>query len=208
MDEEDVPSPIDLKKMSDAQEWARNAMQRPFRQDFFEAFRKELTKLNYASIRVLELGSGPGFLAEYLLTNLPTLMISLLDNSPSMHRLAKKQLHKHLQRVKFIERDFKQPNWNEDLGRFDAVVTLQAVHELRHKRYATDFHRQVRPLLGNNGVYLFCDHYFGHEGMQNDQLYMSNAEQRQSLKNAGFSYSEVLNRGGRALYYAIHKIST
>ena len=38
--------------------------------------------------------------------------------------------------------------------------------------------------------------------MQNNQLYMSHSEQGQSLKTAGFSYNEVLNKGRRALYKA------
>ena len=200
---EDVASPIDLKKMSDAQEWEKNAMQRPFRLDFFEAFYKQLSILNRRNLNILELGSGPGFLAEYLLSKLPELNISLLDNSCAMHELAKKRLGKYLERVKFIKVDFKQSNWNTELGTFDAVITLQAVHELRHKRHASGFHKQVRPLLGNSAFYLFCDHYFGKTAMQNNQLYMSIDEQQQSLKDAGFSYKEVLNKGGRCLYNAI-----
>ena len=198
----DVPSPIDLRRMSDAQEWELNAIKRPFRLEFFEAFYKELSALNKSSLKVLELGSGPGFLAEYLLTKLPELNISLLDSSPAMHGLAKKRLNKHLKRVSFIERDFKQSNWSLGLGEFSAVITLQAVHELRHKRYATDFHKQVSSLLGCGGVYLFCDHYYGPAAMQNNELYMSISEQRQSLESAGYSYKEVLNKGGRALYNA------
>ena len=119
-----------------------------------------------------------------------------------MHELAKKRLSNFLQRTEFVERDFKQQNWNIGLGKFNAVITLQAVHELRHKRYATEFHKQVRPLLKENGVYLFCDHYFGADAIQNNQLYMSLAEQHQSLEHAGFVYTEVLKKGGRALYNA------
>ena len=100
---EDVASPIELKKMNDAQEWEKNAMQRPFRLDFFEAFYKQLSILNRCNLNILELGSGPGFLAEYLLSKLPELNISLLDNSCAMHELAKKRLGKYLERVKFIK---------------------------------------------------------------------------------------------------------
>jgi len=141
--------------MSDAQEWERNAMQRPYRLDFFEAFFTELCKVDCHSMNILELGSGPGFLAEYLLAKRSDITISLLDNSLAMHQLAKKRLNKYLDRVKFIECDFKQAKWNTGLGHFNAVITLQAVHELRHKRYAVEFHKKVRELLDDNGVYLF-----------------------------------------------------
>ena len=202
MNQGDVPSPIDLKNIKDAQDWELNAMQRPFRLEFFEAFYRQLSLIGDQPLNILELGSGPGFLAEYLLSKLPDLNISLLDNSLAMHSLANKRLGKYLRRVKFIEVDFKQNDWSQKLGKFDAVITLQAVHELRHKRYATEFHKQVRCLLKNNGVYLFCDHYSGQSGMKNNQLYMSIEEQRQSLEAASYSYKEILNKGGRCLYNA------
>lgn len=202
MIEPEVPSPIDLKSMDDALEWERNAMQRPFRTEFFEAFSRELLGLNLVSLNVLELGSGPGFLAEYLLSKIPELTISLLDNSPAMHEIAKNRLEHHVDRVEFIERDFKKNNWNVGLGKFNVVITLQAVHELRHKRYATELHSQVRPLLDENGDYLFCDHFYGDEAMKNNQLFMSLIEQHQSLEAAGFTYKEILIKGGRALYHA------
>lgn len=205
--EQDVSSPINLKEIEHAREWERTAMQRPFREEFFSAFYRELESLQFSNpqtgtLTILELGSGPGFLAEYLLARLPNIQMTLLDNSSAMHKLAEIRLKQHSKRVGFVERDFKDPGWNEGLNQFDAVLTLQAVHELRHKQHATTLHRQVRPLLGPNGIYLYCDHYFGEGAMHNNQLYMSLSEQRQSLESARFQYKEVLIKGGRALYNA------
>ena len=39
--------------------------------------------------------------------------------------------------------------------------------------------------------------------MSNDQLYMSRIEQRQALELADYSVSEILIKGGRALYRAL-----
>ena len=64
----DVQSPIDLRTMSDARAWADSAMQkRPWRQEFFTAFVNELRALNRKKLSILELGSGPGFLAHQIL---------------------------------------------------------------------------------------------------------------------------------------------
>ena len=61
----DVPSPIDLRLMADARSWAESALaRRPVRPEFFDAFAREVGR---DDARVLELGSGPGFLAEHLL---------------------------------------------------------------------------------------------------------------------------------------------
>lgn len=100
----------------------------------------------------------------------------------------------------FIERSFKDIDWEAGLGKFDAVITNQAVHELRHKRYAGVLHEQVGPLLNDAGIYLVFDHYRGEDGMQNDQLYMSCEEHRASLAPAGYNVTDLLIKGGRVLY--------
>lgn len=199
----EIPSPIDLRLMSDALEWEKKAMDRPFREEFFEAITKELAKQGESRLEILELGSGPGFLADYIMTRLPSVRMTLLDFSPTMHFLAKRRLVAFLDRVRFITRDFKDSNWVDGLGSFDAIVTLQAVHELRHKHYAEEFHRNVRGLLKAHGPYLVCDHYFGEGAMNNNQLYMSLDEQRACLRNAGYTVSDILIKGGRALYHAV-----
>lgn len=205
-DTDDVPSPIDLRKMPDALAWEHAAMQRPWRMEFFKVFCKHLQILalqEQHSLHIIELGSGPGFLAAHLLQALPELRISLLDFSCAMHELAKQRLSEYADRITCIERDFKNPHWQKDLGIYDAVITLQAVHELRHKRYATAFHQQVCDLLKPDAPYLYCDHYFGEDGMNNEQLYMSQQEQQKSLCLAGFQVEDVFVKGGRALYRSI-----
>ena len=63
-----------------------------------------------------------------------------------MHNLAKQRLAAipHTS-VDFIIADFKQQDWYTVLNgqRFDYVVIHQALHELRHKAYAYDFHKSI-----------------------------------------------------------------
>lgn len=199
---QDVPSPIDLTRMDDAREWAQQAMvKRPWRSEFFAEFARVLDEGE--ALRVLELGSGPGFLARHLLEALPQLQYTALDVSAAMHALAAERLGPLQARVSFVERNFREPAWVEGLGSFDHVVTHQAVHELRHKRYTTMLHEQVRGLLAPGGRYLVCDHFAGPGGMKNDQLYMSIDEQRDALQRAGFVRVEpVLLKRGLMLYLA------
>ena len=153
----------------------------------------------------MELGSGPGFLAQHLLQALPELALDYvaLDFSAAMHALARERLGPLAAQVRFIERSFKAPDWPQDLGLFDHVLTHQAVHELRHKRHASALHRQVRRLLSPGGSYWVCDHWAGPGGMANDELYMSVNEQAQALRDAGFSQVEpVLALGGMVLHRA------
>jgi SAM-dependent methyltransferase len=198
---EDVPSPIDLRQISNAQAWAATALsKRPDRPEFFACLERAA---GASPCRVLELGSGPGFLAHHLLSALPSLDYVALDFSAAMHDLARERLGVFAVRVQFVERSFKKDEWTQGLGQFDYVLTHQAVHELRHKRYAAALHRQVRALLAPNGAYLVCDHLTGPGGMGNDQLYMTVDEQRAALAEAGFATLELLLcKGGLALHRA------
>jgi SAM-dependent methyltransferase len=199
----DVPSPIDLTDPKDAREWERTAMLRPFREEFFEAFTTEISAHYKPDIHILELGSGPGFLAHYILSGISRINLTLLDFSEAMHDLARQRLKDvRDSNVQYLMRSFKDKAWSDDIRNVDIVITNQAAHELRHKRYAPALFLQVRELLNPGGVLLFCDHYFGDDGLSNDQLYMSRSEQRQALESAGFNVDEVLVKGGRALYRA------
>lgn len=198
----DVPSPMDLRRMDHALDWEASAMaKRPSRAEFFAAMVRALAGCR----NTLELGSGPGFLAEWLLRDDPRRRLTLIDFSPAMHELARRRLGYSARRAEFLERDFKTESWMCGLGMFDAVVTNQAVHELRHKTYASALHKQVRTLLAPGGNYLVCDHFAGPGGMANTDLYMTIEEQKSALAAAGFVVTEVLRKEGMVLHHASNR---
>ena len=202
---DDVPITVDFRQAEHAQAWTASAMSlRPWRAEFFAAFAELIARAGASrTSRVLELGSGPGFLAEQLLASNDRLSYVALDFSPTMHTLARQRLGALAARAEFVERSLRDADWGEGLGRFDFVVTHQAVHELRHKRYATPLHAQVRELLAPGGAYLVCDHFYGEGGMSNGELYMTVEEQREALVAAGFTQVEqVLLKGGLVLHQA------
>jgi len=197
----DVPSPIDFSVVEDAQAWADAAnVKRPWRTDFFAAIVHELVSLGVPSASVLELGSGPGFLAERVLQALPNVTYTLLDSSAAMQELARVRVGRSVG-VQFVAADFKRDRWADGLGSFDAVTTMQAVHELRDKRHAAALHRAVVGLLRRGGLYLVCDHVAGPGGMADHELYMTVREQADALADAGFAnVSMVLEKGGLVLH--------
>jgi len=204
---DDVPSPIDYKRLSEAREWAATAMlKRPWRVDFFAEFASAIKNSSLPVQRILDLGSGPGFLAEYLLNAFPAINYVALDSSAAMHQLAVERIGLLGARVQFVERNLREPEWMEGLRQFECVVTIQAVHELRHKRYARGLHEQVRHLLVPEGQYLVCDHFAGEGGLENSQLYMTMDEQRSTLIDAGFvGVSQVLIKDSLVLYRALRQ---
>jgi cyclopropane fatty-acyl-phospholipid synthase-like methyltransferase len=200
----DVPSPIDFSRIDEAQAWADAAnIKRPWRAEFFAAIVSELRDLRTPSLSVLELGSGPGVLAEAVVRDMPDVRYSLLDSSPAMHGLASARL-RMAAGAQFLTADFKRGDWADALGTFDAVVTMQAVHELRHKRHAVGLHRIVRTVLQPQGLYLVCDHTAGADVMADTELYMTSREQSEALLAAGFGeVSAILEKNGLVLHRAL-----
>jgi SAM-dependent methyltransferase len=203
-DYEDVASPIDLQTMADARTWVATALKkRPAREEFFRCFVDELRELELAQPSVLELGSGPGFLARLVLEAIPAADYTMLDFSPAMHELAREHLGQLGYMVRQVEVDFKSPGWTTGLGAFNAVVTMQAVHEVRHKKHVAGLHVAVRSLLKANGRYLVGDHYVGPDGMRDRALHMTVEEQCDALRVAGFtSVRCVLRKDGLVLHSA------
>ncbi|MEX3009545.1 class I SAM-dependent methyltransferase [Hoeflea sp. TYP-13] len=199
----DIPSAIDLRLMEDASKWASNAEQRPGRNAILDRLVEEAGRRAGPDPLILELGSGPGFLAHRMLKEIPQARYTALDFSPAMHALARARVKPFIDRITFLERSFKSDSWAEDLQPFDIVVTNQAVHELRHKRHAKALHQQVHGLLTQEGSYLVSDHFSGDGGLPDTELFMSADEQSNALSEAGFpSVTRIAAEGSLVLHLA------
>lgn len=201
----DVPSPIEFREMTDAQEWEASAEQRPGRSEILDRIAQEAGQLMRPGDRILELGSGPGFLAQRVLHRLPDVHYTALDFSSAMHELARARLGPWATRVALLERSFKSDAWPEGLEPFRLVVTNQAVHELRHKRHALGLHRQVLGVLAPRGSYLVSDHFCDPGGLENSELYMKRDEQMTALQHAGFASVERLSVAGSLVLHLARK---
>jgi len=155
----DVPSDHDYFDRDYVRRWAAKALVTlPQREAFFDAVAAEALALRRTDLRILELGSGPGFLAERLLEQCPISSYWLFDFSPLMHDLARERLARFGSRAVFVEGDFRQPDWQAALpGRFHMVVSAQAVHELRHVTRVPDLYRRATTLLAPGGLLAVCD---------------------------------------------------
>jgi SAM-dependent methyltransferase len=186
--EADVPSPIDLRDPTVANQWFAEAdRKRPWRVQLRTAIAELLHADAPAPRRVLELGAGPGLLAQAILGACSLDNYTLFDFSPPMLDLARARLASDAPAT-FICGDFKQPGWTAQIsGPFDAVVTMQAVHELRHKRHARGLYRQVRDLLRPGGLLVVCDHAPPDDSARSNALHASEAEQHAAFLSAGFA---------------------
>lgn len=199
MESEDVPTPVDFQDPEHARQWTdETPRKRPWRTSFFAEF---CTALRGAQLHILELGSGPGHLAREILTRCDVAEYIALDFSNAMHDLAREHLGDLASRITFVTRDFRTPDWIAGVSAPDAIVTMQAVHETRHKRRALPLLAQTRTILRPGGQLLYCDHYF--EDGKKVGLLLDRAEQPEVLRAAGYSRVELLrDEGGMALYAA------
>jgi SAM-dependent methyltransferase len=185
---------VDFLSEAAARKWAEEAEAKlTGRIDFFAAFAQAIGAHTPSIHTVLELGSGPGFLAEYLLSRCPAIEhYTLLDFSPTMLDLSRKRLENFASRVAFLQVDFKQAGWPDKVDAvYDSIVTIHSVHELRHKRYALQFYHQCRGLLNANGLLLVCDHVPKDNSERDRALFMTEEEQVFALHRAGFVNIEV-----------------
>lgn len=138
--------------------WAEIAnSKRPHRAQFFDAFVAELTRLGEPN--VLDIGAGPGFLAEQVLARCAVSSYHLLDFSPLMLELARNRLANFGERVFFHQVDFLEANWWHLLPEknFDAALSLQAIHEVRQAEKIAQLYTGVASLVTDGGKIIIAD---------------------------------------------------
>lgn len=188
-EEPDVPSPIDLRSAADARAWADEAeRKRPWRPRLRAAIADAVVEhTTGARQRVLELGPGPGWLAEELLGRGVVERYTLLDFSLPMLELARARLGFRPE-LAYVHGDFTSDVWPAMVeGPCDAVVAMQAVHEVRHKRHLAGLYRHARGVLRAGGLLVVCDHEPGEAAdARRTALFATAAEQRDAMTMAGF----------------------
>ena len=206
--DEDVPSPIDLRSEADAQAWADAAEQaRPWREQFRRRF-AELVSALPPGARVLELGSGPGLLAERILEDCAGIAsYTLLDFSEPMLSMSRERLER-FPAARFVLGDFKSEGWREALHPpYSVVVAMQAVHEIRHKRHVPKLYQQIRTVLGPAGCLLVCDHMPKDDSLRWTSLHMTAQEQLAAMASAGFADVRI-DREHEGMYLAVAKLTS
>jgi SAM-dependent methyltransferase len=205
---DDVPSPIDLRDAATAAAWVADAEKRPWRPAARRAIAERVAEvgrarvidasklgiLDAARLHVLELGPGPGLLAEAILAACDTERYVLFDFSQPMLDIAEQRLG---DRAQYLLGDFLDPSWPAQLeGPFDAIVAMQSVHELRHKRRAQTLYAQAATLMRPGSVLVVCDH----EPQDDRPLHATADEQLAAMTAAGLTDPRVI-AGEQGVWY-------
>jgi SAM-dependent methyltransferase len=190
-------------------EWAATANDAPHRAAIFEAFVSGLRALGAGSgLRILELGSGPGYLAEQICARIDVARYTAVDISPYMHAIARTRLAPWEPLIELVEVDYREPVWERTIGdSYDAAVTLQAVHELRRADLIPDLYRSVSTRLRPGGAFLVADLVNAPE-LEPKGHQLTVDEHLRTLTDAGFVRAEcVVDLGRFALMRAERDVS-
>jgi SAM-dependent methyltransferase len=203
MDAAEVPSDHEFFDPSYVRRWTQGtARKKPQRARFFDVFVTEISSLGRA-VSVLELGSGPGALAEQLLRRCAVRAYYLVDFSPEMHALARERLTGHKNKTVYVEADFRDANWTARIpAAVNVIVSMQAIHELRNSQRAPELYRQAQSVLSRGGLVLVCDHV--RPALDERPLFMSVHEHLAALRAAGVIDPVLLLRAGDLALFKGH----
>jgi SAM-dependent methyltransferase len=183
-----------------ARHWLEETTARsPERSRIIDAFVREVAALNLASTTIIELGSGPGVLAEQLLDRCQIERYWLVDFSREMHALARERLGDE-DRANYLLADFRDPDWTRKInGQVDVAVSMQAVHELRHASRTPDLYRQLADVVRPGGSLFVCDHL--RLADDNRALFLTVEEHLVALQTGGIVEPCFVLKGENMAYF-------
>lgn len=107
---------------------------------------------------VLDVGSGPGVLADAVLRAVPLARVVVHDYSPPMLEQARSRLAWAGDRARFHQSDLAVRGWSDGLGDgFDAAVSSYAIHNLRDPVAIRAVYEELVTRLAPGGCLLLLD---------------------------------------------------
>jgi ubiquinone/menaquinone biosynthesis C-methylase UbiE len=129
-----------------------------------------------ATIRVLDVGAGYGFVTEEVLRAFPNAHVTLQDFSELMLGHARQRLAAVAGRLSFVLCDLTDPTWTERVGGpFDLIVSAIAIHNLRQVETIAACYRGIAGLLKPDAAFLNYDIYQQFGGIETHIGMMQNA---------------------------------
>lgn len=141
-----------------ARGWAERFVPTPPRRALFDRLLGELAQRMPADGHLVELGVGPGYLAEHLLQGLPRVRYTALDFSAPMLTLAANRLAAHGARLRMLQADLVRQDWSGMLERpVHAVVSTWSLHDLGGQPAVAAVYAACAATLEPGGVLLNGD---------------------------------------------------
>ncbi len=140
-----------------AAEWADRFVPTPERLELFDVILSQLQSQIPPDGCVIELGIGPGYLADHLLGSMPEIQYHGIDFSAPMLDIARRRLRPYSSRVVYVQADLVGDDWWRNIPRPDAIVSTWALHDLGSRENVESVYRSCARVLRDGGMLLNGD---------------------------------------------------
>ena len=107
---------------------------------------------------VVELGIGPGYLADHLLKAMPEIQYYGVDFSSPMLDIARQRLAPHSSRVAYVQANLVKDDWWTDIPtQVNAIVSTWALHDLGSQENVEAVYKNCAQVLHDGGGLLNGD---------------------------------------------------
>jgi SAM-dependent methyltransferase len=138
--------------------WAERFAPTPERLQLFNIILSELNSRIPPDGRVVELGIGPGYLADHLLNAMPAIQYFGVDFSTPMLDIARQRLAPHSTRVTCVQADLVKDDWWADIPtQVNAIVSTWALHDLGNQENVEAVYKDCAHVLRTGGLLLNGD---------------------------------------------------
>lgn len=139
-------------------DWADRFVPSPERIQLFDTIIDSIANHAPASAHIVELGIGPAYLAERILSKLPQVTYEGIDFSEPMLEIASERLAAYTSRVTYTQADLVAEDWGIKVTQpVAAAVSTWALHDLGGEVNTAKVYRDCRNLLMPGGVFLNGD---------------------------------------------------
>ncbi len=190
----------DIRTDSEARSWeARLNRERPQRKEVASWICSKINAGSANSPRVVELACGAGFLAEILERQLPNVRYCGFDLSPYLLEFARRRLEAipgdqgNGNTMKYFCANLVKDDWTAHLvdmgweGKVDAVVSIQALHDLGELPQQKQVLEQARSMLRKDGLLAYGDLLFDDQTPHPSRYTVE--EHEEMLQLCGFTVS-------------------
>jgi cyclopropane fatty-acyl-phospholipid synthase-like methyltransferase len=138
--------------------WADRFVPTPERMRLFGLIFSQLNDAITPDGNIIELGLGPGYLAQYLLDRMPDVSYCGIDFSLPMIEIAQQRLHEYSSRVTYTQADLVKEAWEKNISNpAHAIVSTWALHDLGSPENISTVYERSYNALDSNGILLNGD---------------------------------------------------
>jgi len=133
--------------------WAERFVPTPERVRLFNLIFFELQRVVPENGNIVELGMGPGYLANYLLERMPSVSYCGIDFSQLMLEIAQNRLIGYSSRITYTLADLVNEAWEENVYKpVHAVVSTWALHDLGSQKNINKVYERSYSALDRGGI--------------------------------------------------------